>query len=168
MDEEKQATGKNNKILMLLIVIIVVIGSIATIGFTYYFGLLGDNNTNGPIEPVLTTTYSALSPLEAYDLINTSEQFIVIDVRTKCPCNYDTEHIGLEDNFKALKRTDSNYSEFYNETSDIIIYDDGGSKAVEWPEGLINHTYGKICYIIGGFPSWRDVYSLPTIIVDEE
>ena len=162
MDEEKQATGKNNKILMLLIIIIVAI-----LPITYYFGLLGDNNTDGPIEPVLTTTYSALSPLEAYDLINTSEQFIVIDIRTKCPCNYDTEHIGLEDNFKALKRTDPNYSEFYNETSDIIIYDDGGSKAAEWSEGLINHTYGKICYIIGGFPSWRDVYKFPTLSPEE-
>lgn len=166
MDEEKQTTSKNKKILVILIIAIVVISASTAIG--YYYWNFKDINEDQPNEPVLTTTYSALSPLEAYDLINTSEQFIVIDVRNRCPCNWDTDHIGLNNTFRALKRTEPEFSEFFNETSDIIIYDDGGNTAIEWGEGLVNHTYGKICYIIGGFPSWRDVYSLPTIIVDEE
>lgn len=164
MDEGNRAAGQNKKILVFLIVLILAIGT--AIGFTYYFGFSSEGNTNGSTEPVLTTTYSSLSPLETYDLINSSEQFIVIDVRSRCPCNWDTEHVGLNNTFRALKRTDLDYSEFYNETSDIIIYDDGGTTAIEWCEGLVNHTYGKICYIEGGFPSWRDVYHLPTISPD--
>ena len=166
MDEEKQTNSKNKKILVFLIIAIVVISTSVAIGFTYFYWIEEDGSNEGPIEIVLTSTYSALSPVEAYDLINTSEQVIIIDVRGRCPCNYDTEHIGKEDSFKALKRTEPEFSEFFNETSDIIIYDDGGTTAIEWCEGLVNHTYGKICLITGGFNSWKNS-GLPILTQEE-
>ena len=162
MDEEKQTNSKNKKILVFIIIAIVAISTSAAIGFTYFYGITDDGNVEEPPELVLTSTYSALSPAEAYDLINTSEQVIIIDARGRCPCNYDTEHIGKEDSFKALKRIEPEFSEFFNETSGIIIYDDGGTTAIEWCEGLVNHTYGKICLITGGFDSWKNS-GYPTI-----
>ncbi|MCK4365966.1 MAG: rhodanese-like domain-containing protein [Thermoplasmatales archaeon] len=166
MNEEKQTNSKNKKILVFIIIAIVAISTSATIGFTYFYWIAEDGSNEGPIELVLTSTYSALSPVETYDLINSSEQVIIIDVRSRCPCNWDTEHIGLEDNFRALKRTEPEFSEFFNETSDIIICDNGGTTAIEWCEGLVNHTYGKICLITGGFDSWKN-NGLPTLSPEE-
>ena len=168
--EEPSNIGNKKKIQIILIAILVGIGTCVIIGFTFLLETTEptESTEQGSTGPVLTAFYSAISPEEAYELINTSLEVAIIDVRSACPCNYDTEHIGEEGKFKAIKNVQKEADQFYNVTIDLLIYDmDGGSDAINYCELLVNHTYGKICYIEGGFASWKNK-NFSTIIVGQE
>jgi len=155
-EQFKPVKKKKTPILFIFVVIIIIAGAAVVLGFQ--LGIFGEPE---PYVPVLASSFSSITAEEAYDLINTSSQYIIIDSRP-CPCKYNTEHIGLNGSFEATLPPD-NDSELYNLTIDLIIYDAYGNlDATNYCERFINHIYGKICYIEGGFSSWKN-NSFPTI-----
>ena len=157
--EEQDTTVKKKKIYIILAIAVILISASAAVGLTISLGIFKEPEPTGPF---LTTSYEAITAENAYNLINTSQQFYIIDTRP-CSCKYNAEHIGEEDNFEAILPLE-NDSELYNLSIDLIIYDSfGGDNAITYCERFVNHTYGKICYIEGGFQSWKN-RSFPTIV----
>jgi len=155
---EEQPNKKERMIQIILITVLIIISASAVIGLTYTSGVFSEQL---PPEPVLTQSYESISAVSAYDIINTSEEFVIVDVRP-CSCNYNTEHIGDGEIFEAVLPPEDN-ANLINSTIDIIVYDaDGGSDAITYCERFINLTYGKICYLQGGFNTWKNE-GFPTI-----
>ena len=122
----------------------------AIVWLTYASGIIGQGLT----DPTFTTTYSGLSPTQGYTLINSSEDsIIIVDVR-ECQCNYNKGHIP-----NAIWNI--NPRSFYNETKDLLIYENKESLSLDFCESLKGHTYGSIYYLKGGMDAWKSA-NLPT------
>ena len=153
MNEDQSGIKKERKIQTILIIVLICISLIAIIGLTYSF----DANETESIGQVISETYSGISPRNASNFINTSEDIIIIDVR-ECQCNYNKGHL-----IDAV--WDINPLNFYNTTSDLLVYDNWQDICIDFCEQLVNNTYGSIYYLEGGITAWKNV-GLPTIKVN--
>lgn len=147
--EEKLTGGKEKKIQILLIIVMALICTSAIIWLTFASGIIGQGLTGTGF----TTTYSGLSPTQGYELINSSEDTIIIDVR-ECQCNYNSGHIP-----NAIWNI--NPRSFFNETNDLLIYENKEALSLDFCESLKGHTYGAIYYLEGGMDAWKSA-NLPT------
>lgn len=100
----------------------------------------------GDTGPVYTTFFTDVSPEEAYEIISTSVNITIIDIRG-CKCDYNKGHIPTAN--WSLHAT-----QFYNTTNDLLIYDQDGTNSTEFCEKLVNHTYGAIYRLKGGIDAW--------------
>jgi len=150
MNEDKSGIKKERKIQIILIVVLICISLIAVIGLTYSF----DANEKESFGKIISVIYSGISPRNVSNLINASEDIIIIDVR-ECKCNYNKGHL-----IDAV--WDINPQNYYNTTSDLLVYDNWQDICIDFCEKLVNNTYGSIYYLEGGINEWKNV-GLPTI-----
>jgi hypothetical protein len=141
MDEtpisEENNKKPREKIFTIILITIVLIAAI----FLLYFNIFSGQNVKQ-----LTTTYSGISPSNAYDLINTTKNLTIIDMRN-CRCNYEKNHLH-----GAI--WDINPSSFYNTSNDLLVYDINGTQSIDFCKRLVNNVYGRIMYLEGGIDRW--------------
>jgi rhodanese-related sulfurtransferase len=144
MEYNQPAKDNEKKIQVVLIIVLVLISLSAVVSLSISFY----NENKGPTIPVITVTYSGITPQSAYDLTLKDKDLLVIDVRT-CKCNYNKGHLP---NATWV----NNPLGYYNTTSDLLIYENNETLSIEFCEQLINHTYGKLLYLEGGIKAWED------------
>jgi rhodanese-related sulfurtransferase len=143
--EKKQSKKLEISIAVVLIAVVLI----AVIFLTFYNNAPAQNTNN---EPVLSTAYEAIEPKDAYNLMNKSENLLIVDIST-CKCKWTANCINLSSIW------DHNPKNFYNETRDILVCDYYGKETDYAPfcNGLVNHTYGKIFYLKGGTTAWKQL-----------
>lgn len=99
-----------------------------------------------------TSYFVNISPEIAYDLINKTSDLEIIDCRGLesgwCNCHWDS--VGHLPNATL----NANPSSLYNSTNDILVYSTDGTKGAEFSQALVDHVYGKIYNLDGGFSAW--------------
>ena len=101
-----------------------------------------------PEGPFLTTTFKGVDKATTQNLMNTTS-LTIIDCTGGCkPCNYKYHLPG------AIWTSDP--IPYYNSTQPILAYTSkgGDSNAIKFCEQLVNHTYGELCYLVGGYNAW--------------
>lgn len=100
-------------------------------------------------EQEYTKEYQVVSVSEAKQILDTVENVTVIDCTGGCqPCSWKNGHID-----DAL--WNDNPTSFYNLTNDILVYDDAdGNLSLSFCQSLVNHVYGKIYCLRGGYQEW--------------
>jgi len=145
---QKNDGVKPKEILVILIVIISLI-SITTFALsTDLIGIKTDDSKKLDAQQTYTTYFTNIAPQDANALINNNSDIIIVDVRS-CECDYDKGHLP-----NAIWAIDP--IQFYNTTSDILIYCSDGSISVSFCQQLINHIYGELYFLRGGFNSWEN------------
>ena len=146
----------NIKKVIIILLVIVIFSSIIIVSYIIIDQKHNLNNNNDSI-PTLTTCYTNITAQKAYNIIYYENKNItIIDVPTTGITRYNESH--LED---AIMIDDQKYfpegiETLYNTKNDILIYDDDGmGTGIFYCEKLINHTYGKIYYLTGGFSEWK-------------
>jgi rhodanese-related sulfurtransferase len=135
---------KEKKIQVIFIIILVIISVSAGFGLLYIIY----NEEKGPSGPIITVTFSGVSPQTAYNLTYSNKNLIILDVRT-CKCNYNKGHLP-----NATWTT--NPLLYYNTTNDLLIYENNENLSIEFCEQLVNHSYGKLLYLEGGIYGWQE------------
>jgi len=110
-------------------------------------------NFEGCIEESgLTTSFTSLTAEQAYDLLNSGSNITIIDCRS-CKCHYtNSGHLP-----NAIHRNDVELESLYNLTIDILFYSSASDgESIEFCQQLINHTYGKLYNLEGGFEAWKE------------
>jgi len=99
-------------------------------------------------EPTYTTSYKNINVSQAKQLMSESK-LTIIDCRPGCgSCQFNKGHIpGAQLSTKP--------NAFVNWTDDILAYCNDGSYGEKFCEQLVNHTYGKIYNLEGGWNAWR-------------
>ena len=143
--EQQPTKDSEKKIQVILIIVLVIISVSSVLWLTLISGLLEQELT----EPVLTTTYSSISPQDVVGLVNSSDNStIIVDCRT-CKCNYNKGHL-------PNATWTINPEDFYNTTKDLLVYDNHGEKSTQFCQNLTGHVYGAIYYLEGGMDAWKE------------
>lgn len=101
------------------------------------------------MEPQYTTRYETINVSQAKELIATATNLTVIDCRPGCgPCQFKKGHLP-----GAILT--SNPSAFYNYSCDFLVYCNTGKTGAKFCISLLNHTYGKIYNLDGGWNAWN-------------
>ena len=144
--EQQPTEDSEKKIQVILIIVLVVISVSSVLWLTLISGLLVEQE---PTEPVLTTTYSSISPQDAVGLVNSSyNSTIIVDCRT-CKCNNNKGHL-------PNATWNINPEDFYNTTKDLLVYDNHGEKSTQFCQNLTGHVYGAIYCLDGGMDAWKE------------
>ena len=139
-------------ILLLLIIIAIIISifsfNIINLNFNHKNNSKNNNNTN----------YSKITAEEAYNIIYVQKKdIIIIDVPTEGITRYEEAHLENAIMIHDENNLPEGLESLYDTKSDILIYDDDGTSiAIYYCDQLINHTYGKIYYLIDGFSEWKN------------
>ena len=106
-------------------------------------------------EIVYSSSYKNINPEAAYNLINKTSNLIIIDCRglEGCgPCQIKSDG-RLDFDFVYLN---INPLVHYNTTENLLVYSKNGTVAEEdFCKELVNHVYGKIYNLKGGFDAWK-------------
>ena len=123
---------KNLTIIVVILVVVVLSISIIIL-LSPLVGI--EENTLSKPNRNLTTSFTNITVKDAYELINTSQNIIIIDARScSCKFNNDSGHIGDSINFEAIWQP-KNISMLTNNTNDIIVYDwNGGRDSTDYCE----------------------------------
>lgn len=144
-------TNKKEKMLVYLVSLILI--SMALVAVVFLFFTMPGNPSEVDTTPKITTTYSGISADDAYDFINTTTHNLTIVDSRGCACRYNAGHIGAPPYFEAVHNI--NWKNYYDTEDDILVYDDyGNDESITFCSNLVNHTYGKILYLEGGFAAW--------------
>jgi rhodanese-related sulfurtransferase len=144
MDEiqPNQQEGKKSEIIVAIVICIIAAASIAII-FTWKEPV---NVTSSSY----TSTYTNVTAEAAYDLMNTTSNLSVIDCRglEGCSkCQFGHGHLpGAVMNMNAQT--------LCNETNDILVYSGNGTAGAGFCQDLVDHVYGKIYNLEGGYEAW--------------
>ncbi len=149
------------KVFALILVIIVVLGGIYFLFFIDATDAMEDNGS------VLATDYENITAAAAYEIYkdyNNSKSegnnLTIIDARVldiscgSCLLSaYRRGHLP-----GAILDKELNPKEYYNKTTDIMVYSQDGSnkRAIEFCKSLVGHIYGDIYYLDGGYLAWKD------------
>lgn len=103
-----------------------------------------------PNTPQYTTSYENINVSLAKELIATNSNLTIVDCSGGCQeCTWK--------NGAYLPR--ARWIEFpwklYDSTYDILVYSQSGQKSANFCEQLLNHVYGKIYNLKGGYIAWR-------------
>jgi len=152
MDEASPKKRKGNFLESIVAIVLVTITIIASIYLLYptFF----QDSQNNPYERY-AQNYTNISVADAFDLINTTTDInlSIIDVR------------GLEGcgscQFKNKGHLpgavlNSNPDSLFNSTAIFIVYSVDGTIGANFSQQLVNHVYGKIYNLEGGFEAWQD------------
>ncbi len=153
MDEtQPQKNDKRFSIFLTMMLALIIV--IAVVLFASSNGIFSDDENNNV--PTYTTTFSNITPKEAYNLINTTENLTVIDCRglEGCShCQFNQGHLPgatMNMNSKTLYQNASDYQN----TTDILVYSVNGTVGVDFCLDLTGHVYGKIYNLAGGYNAW--------------
>jgi len=151
MVEEWSNSNHRNNLKSTLVIAIVAICVISVAIWTLSSGwaLPATLTKEQQLQPNYTTSYTAIDPKTAYELVfNNSNLLTIVDVRS-CDCDYEEGHIP-----KAIWRTYA--PSLYETTSDLLIYCNDGELSVTFCEQLSGHTYGAIYYLDSGINAWKN------------
>ena len=99
---------------------------------------------------IYTTSFSNIAPSEAYDLINDSSNLKVVDIRglEGCSsCQFNKGHLPSAE-------LNSNPMSLYNLTKDVLVYSKNGAVGDDFCQDIVDHVYGKIYNLEGGYNAW--------------
>lgn len=151
MDEVKPQKN-DKKFSIFLTISLALILVLAVVVFAFSNGVFSDDENNDL--PKYTTTFSTITPKEAYEIINTTEELLVIDCREGCNiCQFNRGHLPraiMKVEPQTLHQTEGDYQN----TTDILIYSLDGTAGAEFCSELVNHVYGKIYNLAGGYEAW--------------
>ena len=150
MEEIQSPGGNEKKLRLILIITLVIVSCVAIVAAAFLFDVFEQE----PTGPFITTTYSGVAVENASIIAANNESVIIVDIRS-CKCSYNKEHLP-----NAIWNTD--WTTFYNETKDIMVYDSTDLGSIEFCEQLINKVYGDIYYLSGGLTAWKNA-GYPTI-----
>jgi hypothetical protein len=115
----------------------------------------------------LTSKYKNIDEDAAYKLINKSKNLVIIDCRGLEGCgSCQIKRDGRLD-FDFVYLNENPYIH-YNTTENLLIYSTNGTVAEEdFCKILVNHVYGKIYNLKGGYEAWKNrgypiSYSVPS------
>jgi len=143
MDFNNKKTGKRISIIFVSIIITLII--ILSI-FTFISFEENDKKEDDVLK--YTDEYKSIAPEVIESRVSSNDSIIVIDVRS-CKCNYNGGHI-------PNATWTVNVKPYYNETKDILIYDNHEENYIGFCEQLVNNTYGEIYYLKGGIDAWKN------------
>jgi len=103
------------------------------------------------LEPQYTTFYENVNISHAKEIINSTTNLSIIDVRGLEGCSHCQFRKGHLPNATMYNLPDS----FFNTTNDILVYSRDGKRGETFCEQLVNHTYGKIYNLEGGWNAWN-------------
>ena len=152
MDKASPKKVKGNSLESIVAIALVIITIIASI-YLLYPTFFPDSQNN--FYEGYAQNYTNISVAEAYDIINTTTDMnlSIIDVR------------GLEGcgscQFKNKGHLpgavlNSNPDSLFNSTAIFIVYSVDGTIGANFSQQLVNHVYGKIYNLEGGFEAWQD------------
>ncbi|UCF50475.1 MAG: hypothetical protein JSU91_03055 [Thermoplasmatales archaeon] len=115
-----------------------------------------------------TSKYKNIDVEEAYNLINKTKNLVIIDCRglEGCgSCQIKSEG-RLDFDFVYLNQ---NPYVHYNTTENLLIYSKDGTVGEEdFCKIIVNHVYGKIYNLEGGFYAWKEAgYPISNIVPPE-
>ena len=143
---------KNGKFLEMIVAIALVTITVIAVVYLSYPTLFP--NSQNDIDSGYTKFYTNISATEAFNLMNTTTNLSIIDVRGlegcgKCQFKNDGHLSGAVLN--------SNPDSLVNETFDILVYSKNGSVGAGFCEDLINLLVKvKVYNLDGGFEAWID------------
>lgn len=145
---EQQTNGNEKNLQVIAIIALVAISAGVVIFFVIYETWIEQPSN----EIQYTSLYTNVPPQAAYNLINTTNNLSIIDCRGRegCgSCQFNNQgHIpGAELNQNSLT--------LYNYTTDILVYSKNGSVGEGFCQELVNHVYGEIYNLEGGFEAWK-------------
>jgi hypothetical protein len=151
----EQPGDREKKITTIFIIALVIIATIST-AYILIFELKIFDKQPENTEPEVTTEITYVTPSDAYNLIQTSNNLEILDVRS-CKCSYNVERLTIKTNWTSYLSPEK----YYNTTYDLLIYDDQGidssySTATKFCEGLKNNTYNKIYMLEHGINDWKN------------
>jgi len=136
----------NHKKIILLIFGIIIILSIITLSLIIVFKPPYPEKS---IIPQYTTSYENVNVSFAKELIETSLNLTIVDCSGGCrDCTWKNGYHLPRAQWIEFPET------LYNYTSDILVYCQYGIKSVDFCEQLLNHVYGKIYHLNGGYIAW--------------
>ena len=150
MNNLESTDKKGNKIETIVTIVFVIIVAFASIyvAIPYLF--------TGETEVKYTSVYKNIGPESAYNLINKTNNLIIIDCRGLEGCgSCQIKSEGRLD-FDFVYLNENPYIH-YNTTENILVYSKDGTVAEEdYCKILVNNVYGKIYNLEGGFYAWKD------------
>lgn len=149
MNKITSVKKESNKLDIIVTIVFIIIIAIAAVyvAIPYFF--------SEQTEKGYTSLYTNIDAEAAYNLINKTSNLIIIDCRGlegcgSCQIKKDGR---LDFDFVYLNQ---NPYVHYNTTEDLLIYSKDGTVAEEdFCEELVNHVYGKIYNLEGGFDAWK-------------
>ena len=142
---------KNGKLPEMLVAIALIIITIIASMYLLYPTIFPDSQND--LYEGYAQFFTNISATEAYNLMNTTTNLSIIDVRglEGCgPCQFKNQgHLPgavLNNNPDSL----------FNTTADILVYSKDGIVGANFSQDLVNHVYGKIYNLDGGIQAWRD------------
>ena|GEM_PF-699006 len=126
----------------------------AGIGILSLFLLMPSFNS---MQPVDASHYENIKPVEAENMLNSSDNVVFVDVRTDG--EYRSGHIPTAVHHPLLKLKDEAYikSSFkFSKNKKIILYCRTASRSQVASEILENYGYNKIYNLIGGIEGWKE------------
>lgn len=143
-EEWSTVSDKSNlKTIAILLIAIIGIGSVAALALS-----TDGTELKQTEKPRYTTSYTNITAEEAKQLTDNNINLIIVDIRG-CDCDYEEGHIPT-----AIWQTYAPH--FYEESHDLIIYDQSGEESESYCQKLIGHTYGEIYYLEGGIDTWEN------------
>jgi len=161
MEKISPIQKKDIKTETLVTIIFVLVVAIAAIYVTAFYLFQEEP------EIKLTSTYKNIDIEVAYNLINKSKNLAIIDCRGLEGCGPCQIKKDGRLNFDFVYLNQNPYVHF-NTTKNLLIYSTNGTVAEEdFCKILVNHVYGKIYNLKGGFEAWKNrgypiTYTLPS------
>ncbi len=143
-----QKKGIKKETIVTVIFLIIVAFAAIYVAFFYLF--------SEETEIKFTSSYKNIDAKVAYNLINKTKNLVIIDCRglEGCgSCQIKSEG-RLDFDFVYLNQ---NPYVHYNTTENLLIYSKDGTVAEEdFCKILVDHVYGKIYNLEGGFDAWKN------------
>jgi len=152
MDEAKpiKKQNKNIEIIAAVALIAILVVALSAVAYDYI-------QPKPILEKKFTSFYTNVTCEQAYNLINTTKNLSVIDCRglEGCStCQFNRGHLP-----DAVMN--SNPTTLYNTTNDILVYSIDGENGSIFCQDLIDHVYGKIYNLEGGYDAW-EIFTKPS------
>jgi rhodanese-related sulfurtransferase len=158
---QKKDLKKETIVTIILLIIVIIAAFYVTLSYLF------------PEALELTTDYKNIDAETAFNLIENSNNLIIIDCRVLegyGPVEF--ENYGRLD-YDSVYINANPYIHF-NTTEDLLIYSTNGKVAEDnFCKILVNHTYGEIYNLEGGFEAWKNAgfpitYSVPPEYIDKK
>ena len=151
----EQPADREKKIITIFIVALVILAAVSTAYILIFETKIFEKQLENT-GPTITTAITYVTPAEANNIIQTSTNLEILDVRS-CKCSYNAERLTIKTNWTSYLSPEK----YYNTTYDLLIYDDRGinsssKTAIKFCGGLINNTYNKIYMLEYGINDWKD------------
>ena len=127
--------------------IVIVFFSVLLTGCSEHRTTIVDTNDGNNIEQEYTSFFLNVTIDDVNEMMANNSNLILVDCRTK-PI-YERGWIP-----NAICITEP--EDLYNTTSDVLVYSQNGGFSYIFCKNLINHTFGALYNLHGGYQAWRD------------